>query len=54
MSEEEENRILDQAYYWSTQAQKYAGMGAFSLFNQCWSYYTRRMSLVARADEVLH
>lgn len=54
MSEEEENKILDQAYYWNRLAQKYAGIGAFSLFNQCWTYYIRKMSLVSRADEVLH
>lgn len=48
--EETRERLLDEAHYWEKQAQKYAGLGAFSLFNQCWAYYCRRMQRINTID----
>lgn len=49
-NEDERERLLTEAIYWNTQAQKFAGVGASVLCSQCLNYYLRRIQLINKLD----
>lgn len=49
-TEDERERLLTEASYWNTQAQKFASVGASVLCSQCLNYYLRRIQQVNRLD----